>query len=109
MGVEYRGVLCVGYTYEQAQALYEECLDDGGNFKYDDIYDFCEGVGLTSYSPYFDADVEDCIYGDEVEASNDYNYAVVGENVDQRIKEVRERLKKEFLITPKAYIMAHGW
>ena len=108
MGVEYRGVLCVGYTYDQVKDLYEKCEDENGDYKYENIYEFCEGEGLTSYSPYFDADAEDCIYGDQVESSNDYCYALVGDNVDQRIKEVSDRLEKEFFIKPQPYIMAHG-
>lgn len=108
MGVEYRGVLCVGYTYDQVKDLYEKCEDENGDYKYENIYEFCEGESLTSYSPYYDADAEDYIYGDQVESSNDYCYALVGDNVDQRIKEVSDRLEKEFFIKPQPYIMAHG-
>lgn len=109
MGIEYRGVLCVGYTYEQAQALYEECEDENGDYKYENFYDFCEAEGLTSFSPYYDADKSACIYGDEIESSDDYCYAVVDKGVDERIKAVSDRLSKEFFLEPKAYIMAHGW
>lgn len=109
MGVEYRGVLCVGYTYEQAQALYEECEDENGDYKYENFYEFCEQEGLTSFSPYYDADRGACIYGDEIESSDDYSVAVVGKGLDERIKAVSDRLSKEFFLEPKAYIMAHGW
>ena len=109
MGVEYRGVLCVGYTYEQVKELYENCEDENGDYRYDDIYQFCDEEGLTSFSPYYYADKSACIYGDEIESSDDYCYAVVGGGLDERIRAVSDRLRREFSMEPKAYIMAHGW
>lgn len=110
MGIEYRGVLCVGYTYEQAQALYEKYENEKeGLTDCVEFYVFCEQQGLTSFSPYYDADKEHCIYGDEIESSDDYCYAQVGKGLDERIKAVSDRLSKEFFLEPKAYIMAHGW
>lgn len=109
MGVEYRGVLCVGYTYEEVSDLYEKCEDATGDYKYENIYEFCEGEGLTSYSPYYDADKASCIYGEEVESSDDYRYSECEKNIDGRVQEVCDRLEKEFFVKPKTYIMAHGW
>lgn len=111
MGVEYRGVLCVGYTYEQAQALYEECEDENGDYKYENFYEFCDAEGLTSFSPYYDADSDDCIYGQAIVESGCYSYeeipdpAETGSNITHQIRD----LHKQFSVEPKAYIMAHGW
>ena len=109
MGVEYRGVICVGYTYEEVEQLYEVCLDDNGDYKYENLYEFCEGEGLTSYSPHYDADADYCIYGDEVTSSPDYHYSVVGIGLDESIKQVSDTLEATWKVKPKTYIMAHGW
>lgn len=109
MGVEYRGVLCVGYTYKEAEQLYESCEDENGDYKYEDFYDFCEEEELTSYSPYYDASKEHCIYGDAIESSGDYSYEVVSDELDERIRSAAYSLKERFGVMPKTYIMAHGW
>ena len=108
MGVEYRGVLCVGYTYNQVKDLYEKCEDENGDYKYENIYEFCEGEGLTSYSPYYDADKEYCIYGEEVVSSDVYCYEVVGIGLDLMILKITNKFEKEFFVKPETYIMAHG-
>lgn len=111
MGIEYRGVLCVGYTYEEVSDLYEKCEDANGDYKYENIYEFCEGEGLESFSPYYDADKEDCIYGKGAVVGSCYSYKEIsdplelGSNIAYQIRDMQE----EFTIEPKAYIMAHGW
>lgn len=100
MGVEYRGVICVGYDYNQLTEI-EGFYD--GNF-----YEFCEDKGLNSFSPYYDADSADCIYGRVVAASPDYGFKEIG-NLDELIAEAIDNLTKEFGVIPKAYLMADGW
>ena len=109
MGVEYRGLICVGYDYDQVEALYEECLDDSGDLKYENLYEFCEGEGLESFSPYYDADREDCIYGSSIVASNDYSYKELDMELDSSIAHELRDLYERFTMTPKAYLMAQGW
>lgn len=58
MGVEYRGVICVGYTLKEIESFPNYRSDDEYN-----VYKFCEDKGIDSFSPYYDADQEDCIYG----------------------------------------------
>ncbi|MNF96599.1 hypothetical protein D3C84_793940 [compost metagenome] len=72
-------------------------------------YEWCEENGVSSYSPYYDADHEDCIFGNSVATSGDYSYAEVQPGLDERIQQVQSRLLKQFGKQPKVYIMAHGW
>lgn len=104
MGIEYRGVICVGYDYDEAMEILNNANYEG------DLYDFCEELGITSYSPYFDAPYEDCIFGEEVESSGDYCFTNIS-NVDQKIEEAIEKLNKKLQVSirAKAYLMAHGW
>lgn len=103
MSVEYRGVICIGYTLEEIEYLPNYRSNDEH-----DVYEFCEDRGLDSFSPYYDADAEDCIYGRKVVASPDYGIKEVG-NLDELIAEAKDNLEKEFGVVPKAYLMAHGW
>lgn len=105
MGIEYRGMLCVGYTYAQAVELYENHESED----YEDFYEFCEGEGLDSFSPYYDADREDCIFGYEVAASRDYSVSEVIISLDDKIEKLSDELDEKFFKKPSAYIMAHGW
>lgn len=102
MGIEYRGVVCVGYNHDQVENLMEEVDYEEG------VYEFYESHNLESFSPYYDADYEDCIYGLAVAKSGDYQYSEVS-GMDARIVQVQDKLLKQFGIQPKAYLMAHGW
>jgi hypothetical protein len=103
MGIEYRGVICVGYTLEEIEDLPNYCSDDEHG-----VYEFCEDKGLDSFSPYYDADAEHCIYGRKILKTESYSYTEV-ENLDELIAEAKDNLEKEFGVVPKAYLMAHGW
>lgn len=102
MGVEYRGVVCVGYNHDQMENLMEEVEYQDG------LMEFYESHNLNSFSPYYDADYEDCIYGLVVAKTDDYQYVEVS-GLDAKIVEIQEKLLKQFGIQPKAYLMAHGW
>ena len=67
MGIEYRGVLCVGYDWEEI----EELMDTFPLNESLDWYEWYEENNLQAFSPYFDADKEHCIYGIEVVGSDD--------------------------------------
>lgn len=102
MGIEYRGVVCVGYNHEQMENLMEEVEYEEG------VYEFYDSHNLESFSPYYDADSEDCIYGVVVAKSGDYQHKEVS-GLDSKIVEAQAKLLKQFGIQPKAYLMAHGW
>lgn len=102
MSVAYRGVVCVGYNHDQIENLMEEVEYEEG------VTEFYESNDLESFSPYYDADREDCIYGLVAFKSGDY-WMVEVSDVDNKIKELQDKLLKQFGIQPKAYLMAHGW
>lgn len=104
MGVEYRGVICVGYTHEEIESLPNYASDEEYS-----VYEFCEDKGLDSFGPYYDADSEDCIYGRKVVRAESYSSAEVPSNLDELIAEAKDNLAKEFGVVPKAYLMAEGW
>lgn len=108
MGISYQGVLCVGYTYKEIEELYEKCLEDNGDYTYDDTQALVEDLELDIYSPYYDADWEDCIYGEAVVRSNDYSCAEVSKESLSHIEQISERLEKVTHLKPKIYIMAYG-
>ncbi|MNQ24617.1 hypothetical protein D3C85_378160 [compost metagenome] len=103
MGISYRGVLCVGYTYDQALELMGENQEN--------VYDWIEDNGLESHSPHYDADSEDCIYGYTVFRSGEYSYNKIPDDIELRIKYFKDQLISEYgdSVMPEAYIMAHGW
>lgn len=103
MGIDYRGQLCVGYTWAQLQELMEKAEFEG------DYYDFIEQEGLDSFSPYFDGDKEDCIYGYSAVRSYDYSYVEVDvDKIGGVARHLKDGLLIEYGIEPKAYIMAQG-
>lgn len=103
MGVDYRGQLCVGYTYEEVQELIDKA-DFAGS-----VYDFVEEEGLDSFGPYFDADEDDCIFGHSVTQSSDYSHRQVDtDKIATLAQSLKDNLLSEYGIEPKAYIMAQG-
>ena len=102
MGIEYRGVVCVGYNHDQIENLMGEVEYEEG------VCEFYESNALESFSPYYDADREDCIYGLIAFKSGDY-WMVEVSDVDNKIKELQGKLLKQFGIQPTAYLMAQGW
>lgn len=98
MGIEYRGQLCVGYNYDQMTQVVEE-FGNGGDY---------EELGFERFSPYFDADSDDCIYGYSIARSDDYSYNNVSQEQLDSIEGVKRAMYLKFLITPHLYIMAEG-
>lgn len=102
MGIEYQGVLCVGYTYEQAQ----EIFDYSG---WTDFDDWVEETGMESFSPYFDADREDCIYGLTVASGSSYTAVLLSGSLDTVIDQLTQRLYAVYEEMPATCLMARGW
>lgn len=103
MGIEYRGQLCVGYTYEEVQELIDKS-DFAGS-----VYDFVEEEGLSSFGPYFDASEEDCIFGHSAVQSYDYSSVEVDlDKIGEIAQALKDNLLVEYGVEPKAYIMAEG-
>jgi len=105
MGIEYRGVIVVGYDWDELNQVYDAADPDQEL----DLYDFCEERGLESFSPYYDADSSDCIHGLKVTGSQDYSYADIDlELIQAKVKLLKAELLNEFGVEAGVYIMAQG-
>jgi hypothetical protein len=99
MGVEYRGQLCIGYNYDQMLQIVEE-FGSGGDYA---------DLGFEMFSPYYDADKEDSIFGYSIARSGVYDYRSVDDSKLAEITIRKQMLYHKFLITPQTYIMAEGY
>ena len=113
MGVEYSGQLCVGYTFDETEEILE-LSNAVGHFEDDhweqmDLYEKCECVGLEKFSPYYDADSEDSIFGWSVVSSSTYSFAEVSLKDLAKAEEMVSRMIQEYAKQPKIYIMAEGY
>jgi hypothetical protein len=108
MGIEYRGVIVVGYDWDEVNQVYDAAGEANPDQELD-LYDFCEERGLESFSPYYDADQYDCIHGLKVTGSQDYSYADIDlELVQAKVKVLKAELLNEFGVEAGVYIMAQG-
>lgn len=103
MGISYRGVIIVGYTYKQAHKLYE--LDELAS---GDFGDWIEDQGLEQSAPYFDGDREDCIYGVIVAKSSSYSSTILGLDLEDKLQEADLELSNKYGEEPEVYLMAEG-
>lgn len=104
MGVEYRGVLIVGYTHSQIESMVEAIDPEA------DLMDFVEEADLDYAGPYYDACRTDCIFGRIVAKSGTYSTRELDAfALDELITAVFDELTAEWGVTPKLYIMAEGY
>lgn len=102
MGISYRGVITVGYTYKQAKILYKLA-----NTEYD-FGDWCDSEDLEQSAPYFDADRDDCIYGVVVAKSSSYSTVELDGDLPERIGTTQVELTQKYGEQPGVYLMAEG-
>lgn len=98
MGVDYRGAIVLGYTYNEAEhiATSKDCDRDD--------------LDLEQYGPYYDADCTDSIFGECMVRSSTYHYASFDtEDLDNSYKVRADEMEEEFGIRPEMYIMAQGF
>lgn len=99
MGIEYRAVIVVGVPYEDLLPHVEgldDLLDDGN---------------LPAYSPYFDADRDNCVVGFVACQSDDYCWAMLTEaQISECITMARKKWDAMFPnIMPSILLMPYGW
>jgi len=102
MGISYRGVIVVGYTYDQAHKLYE--LDEQAH----DFGDWADSEGLERCGPYYDADSDDCIYCVVVANTNSYSVEELDGDLPERIGTTQVELTQKYSEQPGVYLMAEG-
>jgi hypothetical protein len=102
VGISYRGVIAVGYTYSEAEDIMNSTDTEL------DFYDWSEDEGLERSGPYYDADTDDCIFGEVVVSSSEYSTVELSANLPEQIGNAVVKLEKQFGVTPKVYLMAEG-
>jgi hypothetical protein len=104
LGVEYRGVMIVGYTHDQMEDIVEAIDPDAS------LMDFVEEADLDYSGPYYDACRTDCIFGKIVAKSGTYSTREVDARaLDLGIQNAVADLTSEWGVEPKLYIMAEGF
>lgn len=113
MGVDYRGQLCVGYTEDELEMVFNlaNAADqvDEEYWEQLDTYEKLEILGLERYGPYFDAGYEDSIFGWSVVASSTYGATEVTTKELAKVPEMINRMFQEYAVMPAVYIMAEGY
>lgn len=114
MGVEYRGVIIVGYTREE----FEQCIENVNwdqyfnvdDYEVPDFHDAVEFLSIDQAGPYYDADTSDCIFGDIVKRSGTYAVRELdARELLEGIAACTAELQRQFGLTPKLYLMAEGF
>lgn len=109
MGVDYSGKLMVGLPYDDIDWCnlekylleeFHEVIDEDDN----DYWSMLDQADLTSASPYYDADISDCIIGFELPDLELTNRLWV-----EVIESKREQFKLIFGKTPKLIGAQHIW
>lgn len=105
MGAEYSGRLAIGYTVDEFNTIVEKAgVDEGMSY-----YDKAEAVGLRKFSPYYDADYDDCIYGRSIAGGDTYSATTVDIEQLDNVRKMAAEMVEEFGIKPDIYIMAEGY
>ena len=99
MGIEYRGVIVIGYDYDEASQIAETLgLDDVDELSFD------------MFQPGYDAPSGESIFGTELVKSGDYDYTWFDpEDVDNTSRIITDEYEAKYGIRPKVYLMAQGW
>lgn len=109
MGIEYRGVVVLGYTYREVRDEKErlqnlEIIDQGIS-----VTEFAEEHGLDRFAPYYDAGCGDCIFGTEVCGTYDYSVSLIDLNdIAETVLSETPELVSSIRAEPNLYLMAAG-
>lgn len=105
MSTEYRSLIVVGYTYDQMVEIIKRKVGE-----YDDFMDEYEALGFESFASYRDCDEEDKIYGSIVVNSPGYGYREIDLiEVNNKVHVMENRLKCDFVTTPRVYLLVDCW
>lgn len=104
MGIEYRAVIVVGLPHDKLMGQYSEEEREELSNRID-----CGDIDL--FSPYFDAERDDCVVGFVVKQSDDYSYETVDMNelLAKQAEAVRAWENAFPRIPYNTYLMPYGW
>lgn len=110
MGIEYRGQLCVGYDYGELESLIINNQDRFEGIDVDELSsrEKAEVLGMGKFAPYYDADMDDCIYGWSITRGDDYSATRVRTKDLQAVEGTIQTMTDEYGLVPSIYIMAEG-
>lgn len=99
MGIEYRGVVVVGYDYDEAFAIAQkigvENLDE---------------LDFDIFQPAYDAPAEYSIYGVRLAKSGTYDYAEIDlKALDIKAYTIINEYEETYGIRPRVWLMSQGY
>jgi hypothetical protein len=101
MGIYYQAAIVVGLPYEE--------LDNAvGGERFNEIL---ENDDPRRWSPYYDSDLDDCIFGIRAMRTDDYSYEeVTVPEIDAAVSKARMKWHEMFPdILPKVFLMPYGY
>lgn len=108
MSTEYRGVIVVGYEQSDIEHNLDTMSVEGWADM--DFTDRCEYLELERYSPWPDADADECVFGQSVIECGGYQHSEIDMLlVNQLALAAKKEMELNFGVSPKVYIMAQGW
>jgi len=105
MGIDTGSALVVGLPYKEMFFVY---MEDQSPAEDADFYDWVYGKDMSVFSPYYDADGEDCLFGFKV-AGTDYTYGELEDNYEDTISMLRSKFYKLTGKVAKVYVTANVW
>lgn len=111
MGVEYRAAIVVGLPYsDMGEFLDEKCQPQGDEEDDRDPRDVLEELDLAWVSPYYDANLSDCVIGYAVDESGDYCETELNlKELETDVAKYKALFKKTTGLDAKVYLMPYGW
>lgn len=104
MGIDIGSALVVGLPYKDIYEVYESSVDTTEV----PFYNWLEEKDISRFSPYYDADYQDCVFGFKV-AGTDYTYDEVDEDYDDTISMLRSKFHKITGKVAEMYITTNVW
>lgn len=110
MSTEYRGVIVVGYEKLDIEDTLAGFPGSRLGWENYDFGDRCDALDLERFSPYVDADCEDCVFGYPVFECRGYQHSVISLSAQEaKAQQLVVDLENKFGVKPKIYLMAQGW
>ena len=101
MGIDIGSALVVGLPYEDICEVYKSSVDSTEV----PFYNWTEEKDISRFSPYYDADYQDCVFGFKV-AGTHYTYDEVGEDYVNSVNTYSNIFYKLTGLKPKLYVTA---
>lgn len=109
MGIDYKGALVVGYTEDELGDILLDFQDFGRTDK-ELLYEFAEELEMSVFHPYYDSDLEVCIYGMSIAESETYSATEVSmAEIYENFILLKQNLVETTGYIPSLYIMSSGY